>query len=342
MQGSSPIRVLDGTLHPFVIDFVSMIPRATLGGMNCRTIMRRCLTQGLRSGLRRTLGGYVLLACFSCIHLSHAFEVRDDRGGVLSMTQPANRIVSLLPSLSEMVCALGGCERLVGVDQHSNFPLSLKRLPSMGSGLDPNVEAILVLKPDVVIMSHAPRAVERLESLGLKVMVFEPKNQADIERTLLSLGQVLGTGGAKNLWQSIQFEIKEAAHALPPKSRGVKVYFEVSRGPYAASESSFIGEILAQLGAHNIVPSSWGAFPLLSPEFIVKANPEVIFVSAREASGLSSRAGWHLIDAVQHQHVCLISPNESDMLARPGPRLGQAAQWMARCMAAQSEVGAWR
>ena len=93
-----------------------------------------------------------------------------------------HRIVSILPSLTEAVCELGHCGRLVGVDRYSNFPASLQKLPQVGGGLDPNIEAIVALKPDVVLMAKSSRAGERLEALGLKVVALEPKTHADVQR----------------------------------------------------------------------------------------------------------------------------------------------------------------
>ena len=83
------------------------------------------------------------------------------------------RIVSLLPSLTESVCELGACSRLVGVDRYSNWPTSVQQLPRVGGGIDPNIEAIVALKPDLVLMAESTRAAERLQALGLKVLMLE-------------------------------------------------------------------------------------------------------------------------------------------------------------------------
>jgi iron complex transport system substrate-binding protein len=261
-----------------------------------------------------------------------AYAVHDDRRHVLEFQAPPQRIVSLLPSLSEMVCALKACERLVGVDRYSKFPKALKNVYSVGSGLDPNVEAIVALKPDVVLMSQAPRAIERLESLGLKVMVLEAKNLADVDRIILALGVLLGSEEAKPLLSSLHHDLQVLAASVSPKIRGARVYFEVNRGPYAASESSFVGEILQKLGAQNIVPGHWGPFPLINPEFVVKASPDLILISANEATNLASRPGWSTIGAIKTQRICALSKEQDDVLARPGPRMAQGAQILAHCL----------
>lgn len=263
---------------------------------------------------------------------ARALEVADDSGALLTLPQSPQRIVSLLPSLTESVCALGGCARLVGVDTHSNFPAVVQGLPHVGGGLNPNLEAVLALRPDVVLMAGSSPAVARLQSLGLRVLALEPKTHADVQRTLLTLGRLLGVSAAPQVWQSIEDGLREAAQSLPAGARQQRVYFEVSAAPYAASESSFIGQTLQRLGLKNVVPGALGPFPLLNPEFVVRANPDVIFTSEGEPTALAQRPGWSRIRAVQAQRVCALSAAEADTVVRPGPRMAQGARVLAACV----------
>ena len=272
-----------------------------------------------------------LLACFALA--AQAFEVLDERGVAVNLPRAPQRIVTLLPSLTESVCALGACDRLVGVDRYSNWPDAVRALPQVGGGLDPNVEAIVALHPDVVLLARSSRVIERLEALGLKVLVLEPKNQADARRVLDKLGQLLGVADAQHVWRTIDAAVSAAAQSLPVRARPARVYFEVNNGPYAAGESSFMGEMLARLGAKNIVPASMGPFPKLNPEYVVRANPDVIMVGERSAQGLEQRPGWAGIRAVRESRVCRYTADESDVLVRPGPRMAEAARLMARCLA---------
>ena len=264
---------------------------------------------------------------------AHALEVKDERGVTVSLPRPPQRIVSLLPSLTEGVCALGACSRLVGVDNYSNSPSAVRTLPQLGGGIDPNVEAIVALRPDAVLLAKSSRVTQRLEALGLKVIVLEPKSHADVRRVLDTLDQVLGTREAPNVWRLIDASVSAAAQSLPPRAKGLRVYFEVNSAPYAAGESSFIGETLARLGMKNIVPASLGPFPKLNPEYVVRANPDLIMVSVRSAQGMEQRPGWGGIRAVREGRICRFSPDESDVLVRPGPRMDEAARLMARCLA---------
>ena len=262
-------------------------------------------------------------------------EVRDERGVTVTLPKPPQRIVTLLPSLTESVCALGACERIVGIDRYSNSPASVRALPQVGGGLDPNVEAIVALRPDVVLLAKSSRVTQRLEALGIKVAVLEPKNHADVKRVLDALGTILGVDDAQRVWRTIDASVSAAAQSLPASARDVRVYFEVNNGPYGAGESSFIGETLQRLGVRNIVPAALGPFPKLNPEFVVRANPDVIMVGARSAVGMEQRPGWSGIRAVREGRVCRFDAEASDVLVRPGPRMGEAARLMAGCLTGQ-------
>jgi len=267
---------------------------------------------------------------------AQAVVVTDERGVKVDLPKPPQRIVTLLPSLTESVCTLGACERLVGVDRYSNWPDSVRALPQVGGGIDPNVEAVVALKPDVVLLAKSSRVTERLEALGLKVLVLEPKSHADVRRVLDVLDQVLGTNDAERVWRAIDASVSAAAQSLPPGATNTRVYFEVNSTPYAAGEASFIGETLARLGVRNIVPASLGPFPKLNPEFVVRANPDLIMVGERSAQGMGQRPGWAGIKAVREGRICRFTAAESDVLVRPGPRMGEAARLMARCLQEKS------
>ncbi len=266
---------------------------------------------------------------------AHALQLQDDRGVTVTLAQTPQRIVSLLPSLTESVCALEQCQRLVGVDRYSNYPESVRRLPVLGGGIDPNIEGIVALKPDVVLVATSSRATGRLEALGVKVVALEPKTHADVRRVLRKLGALLEVPddtGADRLWRIIDSSVSAAAQSLSAKAKSSRVYFEVSRGPYAAGESSFIGETLVRLGVKNVVPASLGPFPKLNPEFVVRANPDVIMIGNRSMQAMVPYPGWGSIKAVREQRICVFGVNESDVVVRPGPRMAEAARIMAKCL----------
>ena len=120
------------------------------------------------------------LALFVVCGFAQAVTVLDDTQNKVEIPRTPQRIVSLLPSLTETVCALGQCPRLVGVDRYSNWPDSIQALPRMGGGIDPNIERIVTQKPDLVLLAGSTRGVERLQSLGITVLRLEPRTHADV------------------------------------------------------------------------------------------------------------------------------------------------------------------
>lgn len=277
------------------------------------------------------------LLLLACPWALAATQVVDDRGQRSQWERPPARIVSLLPSVTESVCALGDCDRLVGVDDYSNWPARAASLPHVGGLEDANVERIVSLRPDVVLLSRSARVTERLEALGLRVLAFEPDSLPDLQRVLGQLGALLGREAqAQALWRDMNAGVDKVAKSMPPEVRGMRVYFEVASTPYAASESSFIGQVLSRLAVANVVPASMGPFPKLNPEFVVKADPQVIMLGDRNTVPLSARPGWQGIDAMRHGRVCVFTPAQGDALVRPGPRMAEAAQIMGDCLRRQA------
>jgi iron complex transport system substrate-binding protein len=279
-----------------------------------------------------------VITSFAC--LAHAVVLRDDRQVEVSITQPPQRIVSLLPSLTETVCALGQCQKLVGVDRYSNWPESMAKLPRMGGGIDPNIESVVAAKPDLVLMATSARGAERFAALGLTVLALEPRSHADVQRVMRIVAQALAVPVQESdrVWRHIDAAVNAAAQSIPAQAKGQRVYFEVSSAPYGASESSFIGETLQRLGARNILPGSLGPFPQINPEFVVRAQPDIIMVGDSNFVDMTTRPGWQNMRAMRTQRVCHFKPEESDVLVRAGPRMDEAARLMAKCLTDKAQA----
>lgn len=279
-------------------------------------------------------GILALAALFIMTSTAHAVVLRDDRQIEVTIAKPPQRIVSLLPSLTETVCALGQCDKLVGVDRYSNWPESTAKLPRMGGGIDPNIESVVAAKPDLVLMATSARGAERFTSLGLTVLALEPRSHADVQRVMRIVAQALDVPVVESdrVWRHIDAAVNAAAQSIPAQAKGQRVYFEVSRAPYGASESSFIGETLQRLGARNILPASLGPFPKINPEFVVRAQPDIIMVGDSNFADMTTRPGWQNMRAMRTQRVCHFKSEESDVLVRAGPRMAEAARLMAKCL----------
>ena len=297
------------------------------------------------------------LLAFAAAAAQASISVTDDRGRTVELRDPPARIVTLLPSLTETVCALQACDRLVGTDRYSNWPERVNHLPKLGGLEDAQLERIVALKPDLVLAASSARVIDRLEAMGVKVIALEPKSLADMRRVMDKVAASLGMPDAgRALWQEVDRRTTARAWGSPPvwhstkratstarttaaaakvphALRGARVYFEVAAAPYAASESSFIGETLARLGLGNAVPASLGPFPKLNPEYVVRAQPDIVMAAERSLAEMPKRPGWSALRALRHGRQCGFEAPQYEILIRPGPRLGEAAELMADCLA---------
>jgi iron complex transport system substrate-binding protein len=276
---------------------------------------------------------WLWLALSCAMAVAAPVTVRDDRGADVTLQEAPRRIVTLLPSLTETVCELSACDRLVGVDDYSNWPARVTRLPRLGGVADASIERIVALRPDLVLLSSTARALPQLQALGVPVLGLDMKTLGDVRRVSAVVATALQLPGAAALWGRIDAGIDAAVRSVPASTRGTTVYFEVSDGPYAAGEASHIGELLARLGATNIVPARLGSVPKLNPEFVVRADPQVIMLSQRDAPSLARRPGWSRLRALREGRVCAFTPAQGDVIVRPGPRLDEGAQLLADCLA---------
>ncbi len=288
--------------------------------------------------VKRSLFVWLCWMCLSVAMAAPMMPVRDDRGAIVQLPQTPKRMLTLLPSLTEAVCVLGACDRLVGVDRWSNWPESVQKLPKVGGLDDANVEAIVALRPDLVLASPSSRLAQRLRALGLQVAEFEAQTLSDVPRVLRAIAILLGQPkAAESVWLGVQVQLREAQSQVPAVVKGTRVYFEVATTPYAAGEASFIGQLWTLLGGRNVVPAELGPFPKLNPEFVVRADPDLIILPDHDVAGLTRRPGWAGMTALQRGRVCGLTSRDYDLLARPGPRMGQAAGVLLRCLKQQAQ-----
>lgn len=253
-------------------------------------------------------------------------------GAATGVAAEPHRIVSLVPSLTEAVCMLQACARLVGVDRHSNWPAEIQALPRLGGLDDTPLEALVALRPDLVLAPPSGRLNTRLRELGIEVLALPTQSHADVKAALEQIGRRLGRVElARQRWEEAQQGVREAAQRVPTAVRGRSVYVEVSSEPHAAGPESFIGQTLQALGLRNIVPAELGAFPRLNPEFVVRAQPQVVVAPQAAFNRMASRPGWSGLAALR-EPACALSPPAWEVLVRPGPRLGEAATVLAQCL----------
>ena len=262
--------------------------------------------------------------------------VRDDLHHEIELPRSPRRIVSLSPPLTETVCALGECARLVATDRYSNWPESVKSLPKAGGLVDPQIEPIVTLHPDLVLLSSSQRIAGRLHDLGIESFALDTQTYAQIAHVITTIGTILGVPDrATALNLRIEAQVREIGAQALARRRGPppSVYYEVDGGPYAAGPESFIGELLLRLGTRNIVERDMGPFPKLNPEYVVRHDPDVIFTAPADVPRLAERPGWDRIRAVREHRICSFAPAVHDTIVHAGPRIVDGMRALAECLA---------
>jgi len=263
--------------------------------------------------------------------------VTDDLGRKVTIPAEPKRIVVMLPSATETVCALGACDKIVATDNYSNWPEAVKKLPKAGGLYDPNVELIVSLKPDLVIASKYGKLVDRLEEVGIPAYAVKTETYEDIFATARKLGRVLNREAqAEALVARIRSEVyRLESRAAKAKTRPT-VYYEIDATPYTVGPNSFIGVLIQKARGENIVPPELGLFPKISPEFVVEKDPEVIVLGDApygvNLEALKKRPGWAKIRAVREGRVCELTKAETDLVHRPGPRVPEGLRVLIRCI----------
>jgi iron complex transport system substrate-binding protein len=253
---------------------------------------------------------------------------KDDLGRNITVSQEPKKIVVLLPSHTEMLYALGAGVKIIARDDYSDFPPEVQKLPKVGGLYNPNLEAILALKPDLVLNSEYGDLTPKLEKAGVTVWAGSPQNYNDIFETITTLGKIVNReDAAAALNKKIQLEVRD----IETVTRAIKktsVYFEIDPTPYTVGPNSFIGNILAKSGALNIIPASLGDFPQIAPEIVVKANPSVII--GLTCADAVKRPGWANIAAIKTNRCYVLTPEQDNLVSRPGPRIAQGMKVLAK------------
>lgn len=262
---------------------------------------------------------------------SFPLSLKDDLGRTVLLKSEPKRIISMLPSHTEALFALGVGSKVVGIDQFSNYPKAeTEKIQKVGSTFTPNLEAIAALKPDLVLIDDSAysKLAENLEKIGVVVYAGMAQTYIESFEKIAILGRLTGaTNKAQSIISRLRSEINQIGVQLL-RVKKVSVYFEVDPTPYAAGEASFIGELLSRAGGKNIVSKSLGAFPQISPELVIQANPSVIL--GVTLADVSSRPGWANIAAIQNKRVYKPSSEENDAIVRGGVRLAEALRTLVK------------
>ncbi len=254
-------------------------------------------------------------------------SVDDDRGRPIAIPADARRIVSLVPSHTETLFALGAGDRLVGRDTNSDSPPAALSLPDVGA-LTPNIEAIAAIHPDLVLCGKYGEQAAILENAGFVTWASSPESYSDVFRSFERIGSLVRREAeARALTDSVARDV-EAVGVRVRNLPVVSVYYEVDPTPYSVGPRSFVGVILEKAGGRTIVDASAGDFPRIAPEHVLLRDPEIIVgLSLDEAK---RRPGWERLRAVVSGHVWKLSDTERNAIVRPGPNLARGVEAIAR------------
>lgn len=288
---------------------------------------------------RALLIAVVLLSGFACTREARPAR-RDARGtpacddAGLEARRPAARIVSLLPSVTDILVALGARDRLVARTDYDTDP-ELGLLPSVGGGLNPSLERLTALRPELVVGWSSDRSLDQLVRLG--VAVYRPQSQtlADMRCTILQLGRALGLEtSADSLAVSIDSELQGVRRAVRGRPRPSVFYVVWFDPPMTAGPGTFIDELIDIAGGQNVFADAPSPWPTVSLEGIVRRQPALVIVprgerGAEGSNRLRSAPGWRDLRAVRAGRVMKV---DADLFNRPGPRVGKAARTLARLL----------
>jgi iron complex transport system substrate-binding protein len=261
----------------------------------------------------------------------------DDMGRVVSINKVPERIVSHVPSITEMLFSLGLGERIVGVSDYCDYPEEAKLKPKVGNYFDPSIENIVALNPELVLTDGHSESIKQLDNLGITYLVIDPKDIDSILKDIELLGKATGIEGrAEKLIKDMKNNISEVLNRVKD-SPSVRVLYIIDatdlNNPWTAGPGSFIDSLINMAGGENIAakaPSAWVQFSI---EEIVSSDPEIIILPAKHGTAFTSpellktHPAWREITAVKQDRICII---DGDLVERTGPRIVQGLEEMAK------------
>lgn len=261
--------------------------------------------------------------------------VTDDISRQIVFEKPPMRIISLAPSLTEMCFAIDSGATLVGVTQYCNFPPATKKKPSVGGMVSPNFEKIAELQPDLIIVTVEGNSKEdfaKLESMGFRLFVANPRTLEDIYKSILTLGRILQRDSSAVRLVEFLRSREESIRSLVHDEKKPKVFAIISIKPLmTAGPSTFIHQLIVGAGGINIAEKAVVAYPIFNREEVLHQNPDFLVVTTGAVYSLRTLFNefpeWTNLEAVKKRQVLLIN---SDILTRPGPRIVEGLEILAR------------
>ncbi len=266
----------------------------------------------------------------------------DGLGRSVTLVSPAKRVVSMAPSNTEILYAIGAGSQVVGRDEFSDYPAEAKNLPSVGGSFSKfNNEAIVNLKPDLVLAAeiNTPEQVQALQELGLRVYYLSnPKDMDGLYANLKTVAKLTGhETEADKLAESLKGRVKTVTDKIASVSEKPSVFYELDstdpNAPYTAGPGTFIDMLIGMGGGKNIADPNGPAWAQLSLEQIIVLDPKIILLGdaayGATPESVGQRAGWGGLEAVKNGRVY---PFDDNLVSRPGPRLVDGLEALAKVL----------
>src|SRR2546427_11419261 len=289
----------------------------------------------MRRWIQRThLAGFVALTITACARGEHVpvrggIAVPDDAGRRVTLAAPARRIVSLLPSFTEILFATGAGDRLVGRTTWCDYPLEALAVPSVGDGMPPSVEAVAARRPDLVVLYRSGpnvTAAEQLERLGIRTVLFDLNLLEELSPVARRLGMLTGRrAGADSLAR-----VMDSLAAQPPTPSTQSLVFIVwDNPPIVIGAGSYLDRLAALAGARNVFHDISSPSAQVAIETIAARDPEFVAVlsDSTGAPRYAARPAWQVVRAVQRRRFLFLS---GQLFGRPGPRVAEAVRELRR------------
>lgn len=266
---------------------------------------------------------FLIVFCAAIAEASYPLKVQDDLGNVVTIPRKPMRIVSLAPSTTEIIFALGAGDRLVGRTDFCDYPAEAADVPSVGGYSDPSVESIMAVRPDLILASFgSPKdMLDHLKNLGIPVVGYDPQNIADIYRVVWEIGKVIGTEGSAAIQVKQMQDRFIAVEKLVANASRPKVFWEVWHDPiYTAGGDTYINDLIKTAGGINMAADTKG-WPVYSLEMLLVKNPDIYIATQDQwaiPGNIPGRPGYNQMNAVKNGRVYILNANNVN---RPSLRL---------------------
>lgn len=244
------------------------------------------------------------------------------------------RVVSLAPSVTEILFAIGADDMIVGRTDYCNYPEAASSIESIGTYSSPNMELIIEKNPKYVIASDFidENIKNQLEAVGTTVYVVNASSVEEIENEIIKIGDMLDlSDNAKKVVNDMKREAEQVAQVRDAATVTKTVFFDLGSF-YSVGNDTFLGNVLDDIGVTNIAADSGESWPQLSVEAIVEANPDIYISSYTSADDLRNTSGLNTLDCMQESNLIILDSELADCLQRPGPRIVEAELKLARLL----------